>query len=311
MIDTSTASTQKEKVEIITRHLETEMKNLFESERYRDFLKTVARFPRYSANNCLLIFSQNPSASYVCSFTAWREMGRYPKRGEKGLCILCPVPHLKTVEKAVTDSNGKPITDTDGTQKTEKEQVEIVNFRIGYVFDVSQTEGKEIELLKPKILTGDVENAEAIKEALIKAAACPVSFSQIPGSVNGYYDPAKKEIVVDSDLPSLHQIKTLIHEIAHKTVDSHALLGKYDRAENEVIAESTAFICAESIGIDTRDYSLNYIGNWAQGRELSALKRTLSEIQSCALEITAVLDKELHLENIRHSEKVKQKARTA
>ena len=226
------------------------------------------------------------------------------------MTIICPTPFHKEIDKEVKDKNGNPVLDADGNPQYKKETLSYMNFRTGTVFDISQTSGRDLELLKPKLLDKDVENYDEIISALVKAANCEVSFEKIEGNAYGYYDAVNKKIVVEETLPQLAQIKTLAHEIGHERADELSILHNLTREENEILAESTAFVVSEAIGADTSEYSFEYIGAYSKNG-ISSLRPLLSDIQKCSNEIITSLNKELHIENDIQRSEVKHKSRTA
>lgn len=87
---------QKDRLREITAGIEHGIQELFQSERYMQYLQTMSRFHRYSLNNVMLIHAQMPNATHVAGFNKWRnQFGRHVKRGEKGIQIIAPVPYKK------------------------------------------------------------------------------------------------------------------------------------------------------------------------------------------------------------------------
>ncbi len=280
-----------ERLKEITDRLEQGIMELFESGRYMEYLRTMSRFHNYSLNNTLLIAMQMPGASYVAGFNTWKnKLGRTVKKGEKGIRIIAPAPYKKTVKVDVIDRNG-------ATRKEEKEIV-VPSFKVVSVFDLSQTEGKEL----PEIandLTGSVEDYDSFFSALEKISPVPIAFEDILGSAHGYYSLADKRIAVREGMSEPQTLKTLIHEIAHAKLHDFDITlppeerPQIDRQTKEVQAESIAYCVCQRYGLDTSDYSFGYIGGWSSGRELKELKASLEIIRDTASEIIDSVDKQL------------------
>ena len=223
----------------IIQSLEDGLTDLFQSNRYADFLKTMMNFHEYSLYNTILIMMQCPQASLVAGYKKWQTMGRQVKRGEKAITILCPCPHK--VKKKVLDKDGNPVLDENG-KETEKE-FSIPYFRPGSVSDVSQTDGEPIETLNPKVLTDTVDGYDVLIQKLISISPVPVTFEEIEGSAKGYFSPSLKEIVVKKDMPNLQTLKTLVHESAHARLHNLEAMEEHakDRETKEVEALYSCF----------------------------------------------------------------------
>lgn len=166
-------STNKERLQEITAGIERGIKELFESEKYRQYLSVMSRFHRYSVNNTILIYMQRPDATLVAGFTKWKnQFDRHVKKGERGITIIAPTPYKKKVEEAKRDPDTQaPVLDSDGKEVMEEREIVIPMFRPVKVFDVSQTDGKPLpELASP--LSGSVPHYEAFLEALRRSARC-------------------------------------------------------------------------------------------------------------------------------------------
>ena len=284
-------------VKELTDQLEQGIGDLFASGQYAEYLKTMAKFHDYSFNNCLLIFFQRPSASRVAGFGTWKELGRYVKRGEKGIKIFAPCPYKKTVEP---DPTNQRASGPDGNPPTEKTEIIIPMFKVVTVFDVSQTDGKELPALGVDELKGDVDGYAAFFHALEQVSPVPVSFEKVNGSAKGYFSPKEQRIVVGEGMGQLQTIKTAVHEIAHATLHNHYGLKerdippeqRKDRHTCEVEAESVAFVVCQHYGIDTSDYSFGYGAGWC-GRERKELKASLDTIRQTAADLIDRIDGQL------------------
>lgn len=265
------------------------VKEIYESGKWAEYIAVMSRFPHYSINNCILIASQCPEASYVCGYKKWNEFNRNVVKGESGIMIFAPIKGKVQVEEPIYDANNHPVLNEDGTQAKEKVEREYKSFRPCYVFDVSQTEGDPLPALANQLNDG-VEDFEKLKDALMAVSPVPISFEDIPGSANGYYAPQAGKIVVQSDMSQLQTIKTMIHEIAHATLGHGGEDDKWDKESKEVQAESTAFWVAGMLGLDTSDYSFGYIAGWSKDREITELKENLDLIKRTADGLVSKVD---------------------
>lgn len=289
------AKEQKEKVKELTEKLHEGIKNLFESDRYRDYLKTMAKFTNYSFNNTVLISLQRPDTMAVAGYVDWqKKFGRTVKPGAKGIQIIQPAPWKYTAHQIVKDADGNPIKDQDGNEVKQEVERTYQGYKVGYVYAYEDTEGKELPSIV-SILDQDVKNYTAVMDALKKISPVPIRFDKIRGGINGYYDLKNREIVVKVDLPDAQKVKTSIHEIAHGILHDK-VTGEDPQAtqrEREVSAESVAFIVCSWLGVDTSEYSFGYIGGWSAGKELLELQTKMETIRKTANGIISSLETEL------------------
>ena len=284
---------REERMSQIQEKLEAGVREIFDSEKYKDYISTMAKFPHYSINNCILIVSQCPEASHVCGYKKWQtDFNRVVNRNEHGIMIIAPMTYKADVEEAVYDSENHPVLDSNGKQVTETVTREFQGFRPAYVFDVSQTSGDPLPTLAT-MLSGGVEDFEKMKDILIAISPVPISFEEITGGANGYFSPATQSIVVKEGMSELQTIKTMIHEIAHATLGHGGKDDKWDRETKEVQAESVAYWVTQMVGLDTSDYSFGYISGWSKDREVTELKENLDLIKTTADKISADLEREL------------------
>lgn len=290
---------QGKDMDSIMQSLESGVEELFTSNRYQEFLKTMAKFHNYSFNNTMLIAMQRPDATLVTSYKNWQSMGRQFMKGEKGITIIAPAPYKKMKEKEVLDENQRPIMGTDGKPKTEKVEVTVPHFKAVTVFDIAQTSGEPIQTLAPELLTAAVQDFDSFMQAIQKISPVPIRFDEIDGNANGYYHNADKEIVIKKGLSESQTLKTAIHETAHaKLHDSEIMesLGvEKDRLTKEVEAESVAYCVCSSFGLDTSDYSFPYIAGWSSSREMKEMKASMDVIRKTAGEMIDQLTEELEI----------------
>ena len=300
-----TSEKPADKLKEITDRLEQGIKELFDSDRYKEYLCVMSKFHNYSFNNTLLIAMQKPDASLVAGFQSWKNnFKRNVVKGEKGIKILAPSPFkIKQEMEKIDPATQKPVIGADGKPVKEEKEITIPAFKVVSVFDVSQTEGKELPDIAVDMLTGDVERFQDVFAALEKTSPVPIGFEKIAGNSHGYYHLEEKRIAIDEGMSELQTIKTAIHEIAHAKlhdIDPNApkeeQAGRPDRRTREVQAESVAYAVCQHYGLDTSDYSFGYVAGWSSGRELDELKSSLETIRSTAAEIINSIDE--HLQEI-------------
>ena len=212
----------KDRLKEITDSIENGIKELFESEKYKNYLRTMSRFHKYSVNNTMLIYMQKPDATVVAGFNKWRDQfGRNVLKGEKGIEIIAPTPYKKKIEEAKLDPDTKlPMLDADGKAIMEEKEIKIPMYKPVTVFDVSQTEGKPLPQLAVD-LTGDVQNYEVFMEAVKRSAPVPVFMENMAG-MDGYYDDENQRIAVHAGMSEVQTVCAAIHEIAHSLLHSHS-----------------------------------------------------------------------------------------
>ncbi len=280
----------------ITDRLETGIQELFESERYKAYLTSMAKFHSYSFNNTLLIAMQG--GQLVAGYNKWRDdFHRNVKRGEKGIKILAPAPYKAKKEVPKLDEQGQPVMDKDGKPLTEVQETQVPAFKIVSVFDVSQTEGEPLPSIGVDELAGNVEQYEDFFKALEQTSPVPMAFEDIPGGSHGYYHLTEKRIAIQENMSELQTLKTAIHEIAHAklhAIDPDAPVAEQadrpDSRTREVQAESVAYAVCQHYGLDTSDYSFGYVAGWSSGKDLKELRASLETIRATAHELITTID---------------------
>ena len=293
-----TSEKPAEKLKEITDRLEQGIAELFDSERYKEYLKVMSKFHNYSFRNTVLIAMQKPDASLLAGFSAWKNnFERNVMRGQKGIKIIAPSPYkIKQEMQKIDPHTQKPIIGKDGKPVTEEKEITIPAYKVVSVFDVSQTEGKELPDIAVDELTGDVDRYKDFFAALEKTSPVPIAFENIEGGSHGYYHLEDKRIAINEGMSELQTLKTAIHEIAHAKLHDIDLNApkdeqpRVDRRTREVEAESVAYTVCQHYGLDTSDYSFGYVAGWSSGRELSELKSSLETIRSAAAEIINSID---------------------
>jgi antirestriction protein ArdC len=259
---------QAERRELVEK-LERGFQQVQDSDEYRSYLHTVSRFHKYSISNTMLIWMQRPDATHVAGFRTWLSLGRYVRKGEKGIRIFAPMNYRKTV----------PAKD-EKAGESEEEEIAQLRFRAVSVFDISQTDGDDLPQPPVTLLSGDDNSLWQRLETIAQAESLIIDRKPNrggAGGANGWYDRKGREIWVDPDLAPIMAAKTLCHEIAH-----HYAEHIDNRQEHETIAESVAYIVLGNFGIDASDYSFGYLATWS---DVPTFKAKLADIQTIAGQI--------------------------
>ncbi len=310
-----TPEQRQEKIKQITDKLEQGVHQIFESDNYRAYLSTMAKFHSYSLNNTILIAMQKPGATLVAGYTAWqKDHDRHVKKGEKGIQIIAPSPYkVKQERDALDPKTGKPQMDAQGNPLKEIIEVERPAFKVATVFDISQTEGKELPSIGVNELSGGVEGYDALFDALKATCPVPIAFEDIPSGAKGYYHTEDHRIALQEGMSQMQTVKTLIHEMSHERMHSHEkekpVEERLSRRSMEVEAESVAFVVGTALSaehpelkLDFSDYSFGYIAGWSSGKETAELKASLGRIQATASEMISEI--EGHLQELQKSEQL-------
>ena len=287
---------RKQQMKEITERLEQGVKDIFTSEMYTTYLRTMAKFHNYSFNNTLLIAMQRPDATLVAGFNAWKnKFNRYVKKGEKGIQIIAPAPIKEVEEREKIDKDtGLAVLNENGEPEMERVEYVIPRFRVTTVFDVSQTDGEPIPSLEVNELTASVKDYALLMAAIEQVSPVPIRFDEIEGDAKGYYSDADKEICIQVGMGESQTIKTMIHEVAHAMLHNSDFMKQNgeekDRLTKETEAESIAFTVCSALGIDTSDYSFPYVASWASGKEMKELKDSMDTIRLTAADFLEKLE---------------------
>lgn len=297
--------TRKEKIDALLSRVSEGVAGVFDSKNYRDYLTTMSKFHNYSARNCILIHLQNPEATTVAGFEAWKKFDRNIKRGEHGIQVIACAVKDTVINTPVMDGSGNPVLGENGKQSYSQHTESKPYFFPAHVFDVSQTHGKDLPELTPE-LKGSVENFGAMMFALNSVSPYPIGYEDMKGKTKGYTDHAQNRIFLKSGMDQAQTLKTAVHEITH--ADLHGAKAKgAAKSEKEVQAESVAFVVCSHYGLDTSQYSFPYIAAWSRGREVSELTGSLTVIQKQANDLIYRID--AGLEQLQ-KEKTRQQAQT-
>ena len=296
----------REKLKEITASIEQGIQDLFQSDKYAEYLRTMSRFHSYSVRNTILIHMQRPDATAVAGFNAWKKkFQRNVKKGEKGITILAPTPFKKKIEEKKLDPvTQAPMVDANGNIIMEEKEIEIPLFRPVKVFDVSQTEGKPLPQLSSP-LTGDVQNYEIFMEALRRTSPVPIDFKPLEPSMDGFFSSDSQSITLREGMSEVQTICAAVHEITHSLLhnrekerlsvaagtDQAEKVKPKDRNTEEVEAESVSYAVCQYYGIETGENSLGYIATWSKDRSLPELKASLDTIGKTANQLITDIDR--------------------
>ena len=288
----------KEKLSKITDSIEKGIKELFASDKYKQYLQTMSRFHRYSVNNQMLIFMQKPDASLVAGFNKWKDsFGRNVRRGEKGIKIIAPAPYKKKIEKEKLDPDTKlPLLDENGQPIKEEKEVNVSTFKVVSVFDVSQTEGKPLPEISSD-LSGSVEHYDIFMEAIKRSSPVPIELKPIKSGADGYFSYDKQSITLREGMSETQTVCAAIHEVAHSKLHNYSRkahetdVQAKDRRTEEVEAESIAYAVCAYYGIETSENSFGYLASWSSDKELKELKSSLETINKTSSELITAINR--------------------
>lgn len=299
MEDLPMAEKREQQMYEITKKLEEGVKELFTSERYTEYLKTMSKFYKYSFHNTVLIALQRPEATLVAGYLAWQKnFHRQVKKGEKGIQIIAPSQRKEKelIEKFDPETN-ELILGPDGQPKTEVVEHVVSDFQVVRVFDVSQTYGEPLPEIAIPDLTEQVQNFPLFLQAVKELSPVPIRFGETEGEAKGYYSNKKKEIVVKADMSESQTIKTLIHEIAHAKLHDREVLEQAgeekDQRTKEIEAESIAYTVCQYFGLDTSDYSFPYIAGWSDNLKMWELRIFMDTIRRTSGEFIRELEEKI------------------
>jgi len=224
--------TNKEKLKDITDSIERGIEELFQSDKYAEYLRTMSHFHKYSVNNTMLIYMQKPDATLVAGFNKWRDQfERNVMKGEKGIKIIAPTPYKKKIEQEKRDPDTNlPMLDADGKVIIEEKEIKIPMFKPVTVFDVSQTDGKPLPQLASD-LQGNVQNYEVYMEALRRSSPVPIDFKPIADNADGYFSLDKQKIAIREGMSEVQTVSAVVHEIAHSKLHNQKKIEEPKDAE--------------------------------------------------------------------------------
>ena len=267
---------RSEKVNKLLTQLELGTKELFNSEKYKNYLTTFSKFTKYSINNTILIYLHNPDAPLVAVYNSLEYIfKRHVKQGEQGIAILAPMKYKKDPDDDESES--------------------LILYRPVTVFDISQTEGEELPSFNPVSVVKDVNGYQKLFTALAKTTDYKIEFAALTkDTCKGTCNFTTHTITIREGMSESENLSTLIHEIAHSMLHEN----KYNsRNQAEVEAESVAFIVSTFLGLDTSDYSFPYIVGWEENDE-SLLRHSLKRIRDAAHVLITQIEEELNKDDL-------------
>lgn len=297
------------KLDTIMKALEEGVEKVFTSEQYQMYLQTMAKFHNYSFNNTLLIAMQRPDATLLAGYQTWqKKFHRHVKRGEKGIKIIAPVPvkEKRQVEK-IDEETQEIVIGIDGQPETETVERILPRFRVTTVFDVSQTEVEPLPTLEVNELVGDVFIYEDFMKGLEEISPVPFQFQEIDSGAKGYYSNAEKLVAIQTGMSQAQTMKTAVHETAHAILHDRDVMEENgitkDRMTKEVESESVAYVVCNHFGLDTSDYSFNYVAGWSSDKEMPELRSSMDTIRLTSSQLIAdITEKLLELQKTRKLE---------
>ena len=274
----------EEKLKELTDKLQDGVKAVRDSAEYKKLLATMAKFPHYSLNNCMLIAMQKPDATLCQGYNAWKKMGRYVRKGEKGIKVIAPSPYTIQKEVDVLDSKGRPVLDQDGEPVKQTKELNLMGFKAETTFDISQTEGKELPRVGVDELKGSIDKYEVLMGVLKDISPVPIGFEDIKSGAKGYYHTEDKRIAVQQGMSELQTLKTCIHEITHAMLHGDTT-ENISKNRKELEAEGTASIVLSFMGYNTDDYSYPYLCGYTSDADMKELKASLGTIRQTSSRI--------------------------
>ena len=297
--------TNKERLKELGEKIEAGIREVFDSDKYAEYLKVMSRFPTYSVNNQMLIRLQRPNATKVAGYNKWQQFERHVKRGEHGITIIAPTPYKKKIEEQKLDPDTKaPVLDANGKVVMEEKEIEIPTFRPIKVFDYAQTEGKPLPQLAADLF-GNVQHYEAFMEALRRTSPVPLTIEPMQDNMDGFFSPAAQRIAIRQGMSEVQTVCACIHEMTHATLHNYekqrmeAAAGDPDKEPpkpkthqiEEIEAESTSYMVCQYFGIETGENSFGYVASYCKDRELSELRACLNTINKAAGGMIAGIEK--------------------
>ena len=270
---------KQEKIKAAFEQIEEGLAAINTDKDWLQFLGFQSRFYSYSIGNTMLIYKQNPDASFVKGYRAWNDLGRYVKKGSKGIAILAPCVRKAKEEENTTDR-------TDCKNDADKNDKKVVTgFRIAYVYDIADTDGSDEFLpVLVKGLAGNNDRERTIYEKLRDVISQEHLVLEVTGTTSkGAYNIETGFISINVDYDYVQRIKTLLHEYAHAVDFTMNPAEDIKKNIRELVAESVAFVVMQYMGFNTSSYSIGYIKSWMKDAE--ELKNVATTVQKIACRI--------------------------
>lgn len=272
------------------------IKDALNSERYKSFLNMMSKCHNYSFTNSLLISLQNENATLVKSFTDWKKDGVKINKNEKGIKIFCPVKQVFVEYQK--DDNGRVVLDDNG-EKVEKGKTERTIFKVGRVFDISQTNADRNKYELKKESNEKIINKDEIISTLEKVSGIKFDFKKSLGRANGIFNPKEQKIEIRANMGDIKTISTCVHEVAHSLLHNKNNELNLSKEQKEFEAESVAYVVCKNLNVDSKENNFLYLANWVEDKDISEFKNSLDRIQKTSNDILKSFDKE----NVRNLDK--------
>lgn len=299
-----TSEERKKEVDEFGKMLQSGIKEYIESDRYKELLDNMSKFHDYSVNNSIGIILQKPDATLVAPYTKWQRLNRQVKKGEKGIVILCPIKYKKVIEQIELDEKGKPILDKNGFEIKNKTYQDCIAFKIGFVFDKSQTvqiEGKKEFVLEPvnELKESVGQSFSELMHAIQDISPVPVSFEKIQSGAKGYYDNKNIKIVVNQGMSESQSLKTLIHETAHARIHGSHWESDYKKISFDV-RECVEFPALGDVYEDvTLEEAIEKLGNFSRSPMLPGILFRLHDGSEYAeMDYPLVIGNEIQIDSL-------------
>lgn len=275
-------TSQSEKLTNAFSNLENAVREMYESGRFEEYISVFSKFHHYSFGNILLAYFQFPNLTKIASFATWKAAGLRVRPGEKGIAILCPVPHQRTFRRNRLDQNGHPVQTESGDPETEDVVQNYLSFKIGYVFDVSQCDGE-----LPSIISAPTDNTPelnaAVQELMTSDSQIMYDEELIGSDANGFFSPITQEIHIKPGMSDLQTLRCIAHEYSHKLLHSDSAARELERGIKEIEAEASSYLVCSALGFpQTICYSAGYLAGWSKSRTTKELLDSVQRIQYSA-----------------------------
>lgn len=250
---------------------------------WKAWLDIAAAMPNYSVNNQLLLMIQNPNARMVCGYKQWSSLGRNVTKGEKALRVLAPITrkadHVNKTTGEITSA------------------VKVFGFRPVPVFDISQTEGPDLDDgPTPTLLEGEAPEGlwDYLAQQVVQAnfTLHRTLDARSPCSANGITNFRTKQVDVRYDVSDAQAVKTLAHELAHVRLHDPATADPdvISRGAIEVEAESVAYLVTSHYGLESSGYTFAYVAGWSRDIDDEGLVAAATRIRTAAQAIITFND---------------------
>lgn len=287
----------KDEIDSIIKYTDEKLTDFIKSGKYKDVLLMMGNLYKYSFLNQMYISLQKPDATTVYGLKGWNLQGRSVMTGQKAIKIIAPI--IETTYEGKVDETGDPVLDEDGKQ-IQNESKSVVGYKPAYVFDLSQTKGKDLEVFKINKDTV-VENKDIILQSLkdcMHEKGYTVNFvpeDKLPKGCEGVCNIKNNTINIKSGMSDLETVSTLIHECAHalahsaKRQDFEGLTYKDIQKIEEVEAESIALVVASKFGLDTENFNLSYIAGWSDA-DITKFRKNIDVIRFNSAKLIEAID---------------------